>query len=570
MKSLQKLARAQKGKYYALYVIAIALATIIVLQSYLIASIVDQVFLGKETTQFVFPLLLVLLGVLLGRVVLSYANGQVGVKMASKVKKDIRDNLLQNYSKATLIDSYKGQAGQKVSVMLDVVDEIDSFFSKYVPQKILTSIVPIVILIVIFSQHVYSGLIILVTAPFIPIFMIIIGRATQRKSEEQLDSLAAFSGRFLDTLQGLVSLKVFGRSTKYKEVIQDSSLQFRDKTMHILKVAFTSSLMLEFISMLSIGLVALELGLRLVVFQEISFFTAFFILLLVPEFYSSLKELGSAFHAGRSSMGAAAIVEEELEKKEQEVEWGTKKVSDEPIQLQLKQVGFQYKKVENSFALQDITISIPPKGQVAIVGKSGSGKTTLLHLIAGLLPVEHGEITVNEHQRNELDEKHWFSKISYITQHPYLFAGTIAENISLGIKATKEEIELAAAKAGIDELIQELPQGFDTLIGESGRGLSGGEKQRIALARAFLKKPTLVLFDEPTTGLDLLTEQRLHESMKELAQNATVITVAHRLQTIKDARNIIFLEKGFVTAEGTHEELLSSFAPYQLLFSRKE
>ncbi|MFC0469217.1 thiol reductant ABC exporter subunit CydD [Halalkalibacter kiskunsagensis] len=565
MKSLKKLASEQKGRYYSLFVLAIMLGVLIVLQSYMIVTIVDDLFLAKQTFDQVFPMLLGLMVVLLARVSLSYGNGKIGVAMAANVKAVFRKRLLKSYASQTLSASYKGQLGQKVSVMMDAVDELDSYFSKYVPQRIVSSVVPLIILVVVFSQHLYSGLIILVTAPFIPLFMAIVGGLTQRKSEAQLDSLSAFSGRFLDTLQGLVSLKLYGKSRHYKSVIERSSLDFRDTTMAILKVAFTSSLMLEFISMLSIGLVALELSLRLVVFNEISFFTAFFILLLVPEFFTSLKDLGSAFHAGRSSMGAAVKIEDELKKEDRSASWGANKMPDGPRTIELKNVQFQYD--ADGFMLKKIQASIKPYSQVAIVGKSGSGKTTLLHVIAGLLPQTSGTILVDGHDRFNYAEHEWFGHISYITQHPYIFAGTIEENIALGVQATKDEIRKAAAKAGIDQMVQSLPNGYATVIGEGGRGLSGGEKQRVALARAFLKHPSVVLFDEPSTGLDLFTEQRLHESMKELSKTSTIITVAHRMQTIKDADHILFLEEGVLLAQGTHEYLKESNPSYRELFS---
>ncbi|WP_332630782.1 thiol reductant ABC exporter subunit CydD [Halalkalibacter flavus] len=564
MKSLQKLALAEKGRYYALYVIAIALGIVVISQAYLIVSIVDDLFLNKQTFDQILPLLFVLLGVLLVRASLSYLSGKIGVEMAARVKKKYRERLLHSYGSRTVMASTKGQSGSKMSVMLDAVDELDSFFSKYIPQRIITTIVPLMILIVVFSQHVYSGLIILVTAPFIPLFMAIVGGMTQRKSEEKLDSLKAFSGRFLDTVQGLESLKLYGRSKYYKEVIRKSSLDFRDTTMEILKVAFTSSLMLEFISMLSIGLVALELGLRLVVFNQISFFTAFFILLLVPEFFNSLKELGSAFHSGRSSTGAAEKIEKELENKESIAEWGTRSV-EKPLSIKLNNLTYDYE--SSDFGLKGIRSDFPSTGQVAIVGKSGSGKTTLLNVVAGLLPPQSGGVVLNEHHLFEYKRQEWFSHISYITQHPYLFAGTISENISLGVQATKEEIERASVQAGLREFIQSMHDGYDTVIGEGGRGLSGGEKQRIALARAFLKNPSVVLFDEPTTGLDLQTERYLHESIQRLTKTSLIITVAHRVQTIKLADQILLLDKGELLAEGTHDQLMATSEYYRQLFS---
>ncbi|WBL17202.1 thiol reductant ABC exporter subunit CydD [Sutcliffiella sp. NC1] len=565
MKTLQKLACEQKGRFYSLYSLSIAFGIIVVAQAFFIVSIVDDLFLGEKSFQQVIPFFIGLAVVLFIRALLSYSSGQIGVKMASVVKSDFRKKLLQAYSGQSLLTSYKGQSGKKVSVMLDTVDEIDSFYSSYVPQRILSTVASVIILIAVFSQHFYSGLIIIITAPFIPLFMAIIGMQTQKKSEEKLDSLNTFSGRFLETLQGLTSLKVFGRSHHYKEVIRSSSLHFRDSTMDILKVAFMSSLMLEFISMLSIGLVALELGLRLVVFQQISFFTAFFILLLVPEFFHLLKELGSAFHAGRSSSGAATKIEEALIEQGKKVQWGQEKLPNNRMEVKLQNVGFSY---GEGFALQKVDYTFPATGQIAIVGRSGAGKTTLLHVVAGLLQPTEGTVIINGKNRNDYEEKEWFQRVSYITQHPYLFSGSIAENIALGLKVNDSDMEEAIKKANITELVESLPDGVNTVIGEGGRGLSGGEKQRIALARAFLKKPSIILFDEPTSGLDLMTEKLLQQSIREMAKHALVITVAHRLQTIKSADQILFVQNGEIAAIGTDEQLRTSVIGYEQLFKK--
>ncbi|QBP41292.1 thiol reductant ABC exporter subunit CydD [Paenisporosarcina antarctica] len=569
MEQLKKLAYAEKKTIVTLVIISILIAFSIIGQAYFVVTIVDKIFLKGHSFQDVIPLLGALLLVFFVRAMLIYLNGRTGVKMASKVKRGIRMTLLHNFSTNPIQASLTGQSGRKVSVMMDAVDEIDSYFSKYIPQMIQTMIVPLIVLIIIFSQHMYTGLIILFTAPFIPIFMIIIGIKTKKKSDEQMEKMTAFSGRFLDTLQGLTTLKLFGRSAQQKEGIRKSSLDFRDATMEVLKVAFLSSLMLEFISMLSIGIIALEIGFRLIVFDSISFFAAFFVLVLVPEFFLSLKDLGSAFHTGRSSMSAAKLVMEELVENESAMQWddNNSKYESTPPSIELNGMGFTYG--ENRFALKNIQAEIPPYGQVAIVGRSGSGKTTLLHVIAGLVGHTEGEILVNGRSRSDYNEKEWFDQLSYISQQPYLFSGTIEENIVIGgnRQVTRLEVEEAAKKAGISEMIESLKQGYDTPIGEAGRGLSGGEKQRIAIARAFLKRPSIILFDEPTTGLDLQTEQILQASIKELSKYSTVITVAHRLHTIKNADKILFLTDGNLWAEGTHTELINSVEEYRNMVS---
>lgn len=573
MKQLKEIARAQKKIQYTFVFMSLLLGVTIVAQAYFIVVIVDSIFLQGAAFQEVLVPLGWLAMALIGRAYFSYVNGKAGVKLAARAKADFRKELLGKYARNPLLGSLKGQSGEKVSVLLDAVDEVDDYFSKYYPQIIQTSIVPLMIIIAIFYYNWVSGLIILVTSPFIPIFMIIIGKATQKKSEEQLEKLAQFSGKFLDILQGLTTLKLLGRAKEKREVIRTSSLDYRDSTMTVLKIAFVSSLMLEFISMLAIALVALEVGLRLVIYENLTFFTAFFVLILVPEYFNFLKELGSAFHSGRGSMGAAKNIIKELEEKEQPVKWGKLSLPEgsEPPIIELKNVHFQYGG-EGEFQLKNITASIPPKSNVAVIGRSGSGKTTLLHLLSGMILPAKGDILVNGKMLYEYKEMDWYDHLSYISQNPYLFAGTIKENITVGGKGdvSTAEIRQAANKAGILEMINSLEDGFDTKVGEGGRGLSGGEKQRIALARAFLKKPSIILFDEPTVGLDLHTERILQRSMKELAESSTVITVAHRLHTIRKAEQILFLSGGELVAVGSHEELLANHLEYQNMVSIHE
>src|SRR5699024_10597254 len=339
---------------------------------------VDEIFLKKQSFTAILPYLGGLLFVLLVRTGANYLSRKVGVHLAAKVKGDFRRALLQKYTKNPVLASVRGQSGEKISVMMDAVDEVDGYFSKYIPQMIQTSLIPILVLIIVFTQHLNTGIIMIITAPFIPIFMIIVGIKTKQKSEEQMDKLASFSGKFLDILQGLVTLKLFNQANRQKKEIEKSSLGFRDATMEILKTAFTSSFMMEIVSMLSIGVIALELAVQLMIYQNMSFFTAFFLLMLAPEFYNSLKELGSTFHNGQTSIGAAKKVIDELADEENKVEWGecSLEINTTPPTLELEDLGFRYG--EEQFSLNNVNAVIPPYGQIAIVGRSGSGKTTLL------------------------------------------------------------------------------------------------------------------------------------------------------------------------------------------------
>lgn len=571
MHSWKDLAQDHRGRLILMILFSLLSGISIIAQAYLLVYIVNEAFLQGTAFADLLPYLALLLAALLGRTLFNYGNGKTGVRLAAIVKQGLRSQLLRKYSKTNMQAAMYGRSGEKVSVMMDTVDEIDDYYSSYIPQVIQSIIIPIMLLITIFTEHFMTGIIIIITAPFIPIFMVIIGFNTKDKSEEQLDKMAAFSGKFLDTLQGLTTLKLYGRSKEQKAEIEESSLNFRDATMVVLKTAFANSFALEFISMLSMGLIALEVAFRLIIFQNISFFTGFLMLLLAPEFYNKLKELGNAFHTGRGSSGAFNKLQKELDTPDMPVEWGSNVFEvRKPPAIELKDVCFRYE--ENGFTLNHISVEISPYEQIAIIGKTGSGKSTLLHVIAGLVANTEGEILVNGKPLSEYEEKAWFNEISYISQHPYLFSGTIADNIAIGGRGERARVEIEAAgeKAGISELVASLEKGYDTPVGEAGRGLSGGEKQRVALARAFLKRPSIILFDEPTVGLDLRTERILQQSIEELAKHATIITVAHRLHTIKHADKIVLLDSGKIVAKGKHEELLRTNPDYRSMVSAEQ
>ncbi|MFE0559338.1 thiol reductant ABC exporter subunit CydD [Paenibacillus sp. NPDC058910] len=580
---------AQRNRLILLGFMSLALGAAMIGQAALLAEAVQRIFVQRASFSSVVVILGALLAVMAARTLLSYGNGIIGLHMAASAKTEMRAAVLRKLAHASVASTLRGQTGGKVSVALDAVDEADSYFSQYMPRMIEAAIIPVLILVIVFTKHMNSGLIMLVTAPFIPIFMVLVGLKTKNKSEVKFAQLAEFSGTFLDSLQGLVSLKLFGRTDHQQQEIERSSLGYRDATMGILRIAFTNTFMLESIVMLSIGVVALELALQLLVFKSLSFHIAFLILLLVPEFYSLLKNTGTAFHSGRTSMGAVRKVEEMLTetreagavtdgqegagKKDRTNRGDQMDTADKPEKadlglirmppsIELRDVRFRY--APDSFELAAGSMSFGPGEQIAIVGKSGSGKTTLLHVIAGLLAPTSGEVLVNGRPLAGYDEAHWFDHVSYITQHPYIFAGTFADNIAIGAgrEASRGEVVQAAEAAGLAAVAAELEQGYDTFVGEGGRGLSGGEKQRLALARAFLKRPAVILFDEPTVGLDLHTERVLQRSIAELASKATMITVAHRLYTIRHADRILFMDNGVLLDSGRHDELLARLPQY--------
>ncbi|MFC0014825.1 MULTISPECIES: thiol reductant ABC exporter subunit CydD [Allobacillus] len=570
---IKKIIREQKHKLMWILLFSILLAGIIVFQAFLIVEIIQSIFVENEPFEAVITLLILLFIFLIARVLIIHLIGSVSLRLGFQAKKKIRSQLLNHFSTKTITPTNEDQTGKKISLMLDTVDEVDPYFSEYLPKVIQASTIPITILVVIFFFNYPSGLIILFTAPFIPLFMAIIGMKTRDKSEEQIEQMNAFSAQFLDTLQGLKTLKIFGKSRQSETKIETSTLGFRDATMDVLKVAFASAFMMELISMLSMGLIALEVSFRMIIFDTITFHTAFFVLLLAPEFYVFLKELSSAFHSGRESLTAIKKIDEEISTESQDVSWGNHKLQkDSPSTIKLDNVEMQYP--NEGFSLGPINLHIDPYEKIALIGESGSGKTTLFHLLAGLMEPKAGTIYLDGYAKSDVDSSSWFNQLGYLSQNPYIFAGTIAENISLSTnkRVNDQDIWNALKQVELDSLVSTLENGIHTTVGEGGRGLSGGEKQRLALARILVKQPSILLFDEPTTGLDLKTEKVIQNTLEQLTEKMTVITIAHRVKTIQSSDRIWIMEDGKIGADGTHKELKHSNKFYQSLITstRKE
>ena len=324
-----------------------------------------------------------------------------------------------------------------------------------------------------------------------------------------------------------------------------------NRTLSILKIAFASTLFIELIATLGIGLVALEIGFQMIVFKTLTFAPAFFILTLAPEYYNSLKELGAAFHTGRGSLGAAALIEEQLQVDEKPVQWGNQPLGVQP-KITVENAQFHY---PNGPSIGPLTFTIEPGQTVAFIGQTGHGKTTILNLLSSLTALDTCELYLNDAPRHAYRADDWYTQTSYISQHPYIFAGTLRENICMGLNVSEEAIFAALQKAQLLDWLATLPHGLETFIGEGGLGLSGGEKQRVAIARAFLKQPAIVFFDEPTAGLDVVTERLLIASMQTLRETATVIVAAHQYESIRFADVLYIVEDGKILATGTPDTL---------------
>src|SRR6266498_1646644 len=532
-------------------------------QAYLVSSIVNGVFLQGQTLAEVSNWLRLILLIIAGRALLTWISEVSANAVAVKIKSDLRERLFNHILNLGPAYTRGQRTGELTTCAVEGIEALDAYYSQYLPQLVITALIPISILIVVFPIDWLSGIVMLVTAPLIPFFMIMIGKGAEIVTKRQYQTLSRLSAHFLDSLQGLTTLKLFGQSKAHTKNIEKVSNQFRDTTLGVLRITFLSAFALELLATLSTAIIAVEIGFRLL-YARMGFQEAFFILVLAPEFYLPLRMLGARFHAGMSGTTAARRIYEILDTPIPASSGQLSAVSEQPSEnissITFEKVTYTYPN-ETVPALDKINLQINAGQHIALVGASGAGKSTLVNLLLGFVQPTSGTITIN----HELPITNYElrNSIAWVPQRPHLFHDTLDANIRLGKPdATKEQIIEAAKAAHLQEFIETLPQKYETVIGESGARLSSGQAQRLALARAFLKNAPILILDEPTSSLDPETESLLEESTHRLMQGRTVITIAHRLNTIFKADNIIVIEEGCIVEQGTHRELLAKNGAY--------
>lgn len=584
-----RLLRQAKSKRWLLYLtigLGFAAGIVTVLQARVISQIVAGVYLEGLDLRQVTPYLAFLLGIFSLRAGLTWGSEISAQRIARQVKTNLRVQLYEHLLSLGPSFRQNESTGELVGAIQEGIEALDAYYSQYLPQLALAALVPLTYLFFVFPVDWLSGLVLLLTAPLIPIFMILIGSAAQSLTRRQWLALSRMKAYFLDVLQGLTTLKIFGRSQTQVGRVAEVSNLYRQTTMKVLRVTFLSALVLEMVATISTAILAVQIGLRLL-YTDLSFEPAFFLLLLAPEFYLPLRLLGTRFHAGMAGVEAAQRIFTLLETSPRQVQnsgpsnpWQTGEIPtrntsdshidatlsiNHPPTIQFSEVCFSYP--NHPGTLDSVSFLLSAGQKTALVGPSGAGKSTLANLVLKFIEPDLGDIYINNFLLRDLDPAAWRQRVAWVSQQPYLFHASIADNIRLAKpSADMGQVIQAARLAHADEFIDRLPQGYETTISEKGANLSAGQAQRIALARAFLKDAPLIILDEATANLDPETESLIQDSVSHLLRNRTALIIAHRLNTTIQADQILVLDQGKIIQRGNHQNLVSKAGLYQDLF----
>ncbi|MCC5942895.1 MAG: thiol reductant ABC exporter subunit CydD [Balneolaceae bacterium] len=554
-------ALSERGVIAGIAIAAILTGVAILVQMYSLSVLIDAAFLKEWSADAYYPFFFLLLGAVFIRAALAWLDKWLGLKLAIGKKSEYRRRLLHKIHDLGPVRLKKEMTGELIGVQLNGVEKLDDFFSQYVPAAIRMMTIPLIIFGAAMWFDWPTGLVFMITGPLIPIFMYLIGTKAGDKIREQWSSFRRLNAHFLDTIQGMDTLKLFGREKNASRSINNVSRMFRVTTMRVLKVAFLSGMVLELSASVSTAVVAVEIGVRLIE-GMIGFQMGLFMLLLAPEFYLPFRNFGSAHHAGMEGAEAGTrlfdLLDEKTDQNSKEADENFE-IPPPPFNIGLIGLRFNYPNSANE-VLKGVNLTLRPGEVHTLTGASGEGKTTILNLIGKLLRAEHGDIIVNGTSLIELNIEKWRGQISFLPQFPHFITGNIADNIRLGNhQATDSEIIDAADGALAHEFITKLPDGYNTILGEGGLNLSGGERQRIALARVFLKKSPILLLDEPASFLNEELELLLLKSIKKLSENRIVLLSSHQPRTILASDRLSILSNGKISESGSPDELFPDF-----------
>jgi ATP-binding cassette subfamily C protein CydD len=528
-----------------------------------LTTVIDRVFLHGAGLRQVLPNILMAGLFALGRAGCLWAVEVFASRLALGVKHALRRQLTHKLFQLGPAYQHRQQRGELVNTLVDGVEQLEAYFSQFLPSAALAILVPISLLAFVAVRDPLSALILLVTAPLIPLFMILIGNAADRLTQRQWTQLSRMSAVFYDLLQGLKTLKALGCSQQQSQRIEQANQSYNQATIKVLQLAFTSALALEWLSTLSTAIIAVEIGLRLLA-GKLQFQPALFILVLAPEFYLPLRVLGVRFHAAMDGLAAADRIFSVLETPVENHTGLASPPATAPT-IRCNGVGFQHAD-RTQGVLRDITLTIQPGQPTAVLGPTGAGKSTCIDLLLGFHHPERGGIWIGDQELSTIDLSLWRQQVAWIPQHPYVFNDTLRYNL-LQARPDAAQVELieALAFAGLDEFWKRRPQGLETHLGIEGARLSAGQAARLALARAYLRDASVVLLDEPTAHLDPASEQAIIDRLMPWLRSRTALIATHRMSLASNCHQVIVLKHGKIVQSGAQTELAQTPGPFREL-----
>lgn len=532
---------------------------VLVIQAWLIATVLQGLIIEELDRQRFMPHFIAIAGLIICRGLLAWAREQTGFAAGRQLRVTLRATVLDKLARLGPAWINGKPAGAWASIVLEQIEDLQDFYSRYLPQMVLAGFIPLLILCCTFPLNWSAGLILLTTAPLIPFFMILVGMGAADANRKNFSALQRLSSHFMDRLKALPTLRLFYRATDEERAITAASEDFRQRTMAVLRLAFLSSAVLEFFAAVSIAIVAVYFGFSYL--GELNFghygtpitlFTGMFVLILAPEFYQPLRDLGTHYHAKAQAIGAAESLMALLEAPEP-LSQGTAELPEGELHIQAEELIVL--SMDGQVLVGPVSFSLSAGEKVALVGPSGAGKTSLLNALLGFLPYQ-GSLQINGIELNTLAPSHWRRHIAWLGQNPQLFQGTIADNIRLGLPQLDDaKLWSYLEQARIADFVRAQDEGLHHTIEEFNGGLSVGQAQRIALARALVREAELFILDEPSASLDSQNEHWVLDALWQAMQQRSCLMATHRLDQLKRMDRILVLDHGQLVQQGHFDQL---------------
>ncbi|QHM76052.1 ATP-binding/permease protein CydD [Mixta theicola] len=556
--------------------LGLASALLIIAQAWLLATLMDRLIMAQQPRAQWLPAMLLLLLCFAARALLGWLREQAGYRSGEKIRRALRKQVLDRLQQLGPAWIQGKPAGSWATLLLEQTEEMQDYYARYLPQMSLAALVPALILLVIFPVNWAAGIILLVTAPLIPLFMALVGMGAADANRRNFQALARLSGDFLDRLRGLDTLRLFHRGTAETQAIAAATEDFRQRTMEVLRLAFLSSALLEFFASVSIAIVAVYFGFSYLgeldfghYGASVTLFAGFLALILAPEFFQPLRDLGAFYHAKAQAIGAADALHHFLSAHQPPRPADQQQLlpGDVPLHIEARQLKIMAP--DGATLAGPLDFTLLPGRRIALVGQSGAGKSSLINVLLGFLPYQ-GSLLINGVELRDLQRASWHQALAWVGQNPQLPQATVRENILNGRAVSDAHLAQLLQLAGVDEFIARLPQGLESAIGDQNGGLSQGQAQRIAVARALLKPCQLLLLDEPAASLDANSEQHVMRALLAASQRQTTLLVTHQLHDLAQWDEIWVMRDGQIIQRGAWQQLARQPGPFAALLAHRQ